>query len=394
MIRHVLKMVWNRKRGNALIVAEIFLSFLVLFAVLTLASALAGSVGKPLGFEWQNVWNVSLEHQLSGDSGKTQRETTEMVMRELQAMPQVLAVGGSAMPAYAMSSMEGTWNVQSKQVFLTQDQVTDGFAEVMRLNVLRGRWFGPEDDAAHYEPVVVDADLARAVYGGEDPIGKPFQDSKGKPSRIVGVVASYRKSGEFANFGKPVNMLFERATAEKKLPGNILIRLRPGTPGSFEQTLSDRLHEIAPGTTFRIRQMSRMREFARRAALLPLAALGVVAAFLISMVILGLSGVLWQNVTRRMREIGLRRAVGASGASVRRQVAAEVAMLTTFAVIPGLAIVTQLPLLGLLTVITPSAFLGGIAASLAAIYALTVLCGVYPGWLASRVQPARALHYE
>ncbi|HVS31406.1 MAG TPA: ABC transporter permease [Thermoanaerobaculia bacterium] len=407
MIRHILKIVWNRKRANALIVAEIFLSFLVLFAVLTLASALIGSVTKPLGYEWRNVWNISLENERprppadgpwAKTAGGTEKEpdVTQLIMHELRAMPQVEAVGASATPPYSMSANEGSWGFGGKTVSLTIDFATDGFADVMQLEILSGRWFQPQDDAANYTPVVIDTDLARTVYGTENPIGRRFNEEAEKEMRVVGVIAPYRKSGEFANFGKPVNMMFERASAAKSdtLPGNVVVRLRPGTPSSFEETLSDRIHQVAPQMNFRIRHMTRMRQFAHRTALFPLVVLLTVAAFLIAMVILGLSGVLWQNVTRRTRELGLRRAIGASAGAVQRQIVAEVAMLTTLAVVAGLAVVAQLPILGLFSLITPGAFAGGLAASLAAIYALTVLCGVYPGWLASRVQPAQALHYE
>jgi putative ABC transport system permease protein len=112
------------------------------------------------------------------------------------------------------------------------------------------------------------------------------------------------------------------------------------------------------------------------------------------MVALGLSGVLWQNVTRRTRELGLRRALGATGGSVHRQIIAEVALLTTLAVIIGVVIVAQLPILGLFKLVTPSSYTIGIVGALATIYGLTLLCGLYPSWLAGRVQPAQALHYE
>ena len=405
MIRHILKIVWNRKRANALIVAEIFLSFLVLFAVLTLASALIGSVARPLGYEWRNVWNISIENErpfnvADGPFTRTphplekEPDLTQLVMDELRTMPQVEAVGASATPPYSMSANEGRWEIGGKEVFLTIDFATDGFADVMQLQILSGRWFQPQDAAANYTPVVIDADLARTVYGTENPIGRKFNDQAEKEMRVVGVIAPYRKTGEFANFGKPINMLFERASAAKPLPPNVVVRLRPGTPASFEEELDERIHQVAPQLNFRIRHMSRMRQFAYRTALFPLIVLTAVAGFLIIMVILGLSGVLWQNVTRRTRELGLRRAIGASGAAVQRQIVAEVAMLTTLAVVGGLVIVSQLPVLGLFQLITPAAFAGGLAASLAAIYALTILCGVYPGWLASRVQPAQALHYE
>ena len=61
-----------------------------------------------------------------------------------------------------------------------------------------------------------------------------------------------------------------------------------------------------------------------RSRLVPLALGATIAGFLMLMVALGLIGVLWQNVTRRTREIGLRRAAGASHGDIRRQVIMEV----------------------------------------------------------------------
>jgi putative ABC transport system permease protein len=128
--------------------------------------------------------------------------------------------------------------------------------------------------------------------------------------------------------------------------------------------------------------------------LAPLVAGGIVGLFLISMVGLGLTGVLWQNVTRRTREIGLRRAMGASGAKVNRQILVEVALLATIAILLGTIIIMQLPILGAFAVVPPAAFITGFIGALATIYALTVLCGLYPSWLASRLTPAEALRYE
>jgi len=179
-----------------------------------------------------------------------------------------------------------------------------------------------------------------------------------------------------------------------RLGSHILVRLHPGTNQRFEEELSARLRQVAPDVSFTVRHMDRMRMNNLRARLAPLVAGGVVGLFLIGMVALGLTGVLWQNVTRRTREIGLRRAMGASGPNVRRQILAEVALLSTIAVIAGSIVILQLPILGAFTIVTPAAFTLGFMASLATIYALTILCGLYPSWLASRLQPADALRYE
>jgi putative ABC transport system permease protein len=73
---------------------------------------------------------------------------------------------------------------------------------------------------------------------------------------------------------------------------------------------------------------------------------------------------------------------------------AEVALLATLAVIAGVIIVLQLPLLGLMHVVTTGEFSAGFVSALAVIYGITLLCGAYPSWLASRIEPAEALRYE
>jgi putative ABC transport system permease protein len=212
--------------------------------------------------------------------------------------------------------------------------------------------------------------------------------------QVVGVVETYRKDGEVAG---PDHLMFRRIAPNARygrLGSHLMVRVRPGTPADFEQRLAARLEQILPNVSFRVRNLERMRNDMLRARLAPIIVGAIIGAFLIAMVALGLTGVLWQSVTRRTREIGLRRAMGASGPGVHRQILAEVALLAMIAVIAGSVVILQLPILGAFKVVTPSAFTLGFLASLATIYALTVLCGLYPSWLASRLQPADALRYE
>lgn len=398
MIRHLLKLVWNRKRANALLIAEIFFSFIVIFAVLTMAISFGSSWRRPVGYEWKGVWDVSMEFDIDyGESGgaedKKLRPVVKRMMDEIRSFPEVEGAAGSNTPPYAFSSSNGTWTIKGRQVNLTWDDVTDDFAEVMKMKIVRGRWFTAEDDASTEQPVVIDADAAKDIFGNEDPIGQKLEDEP-RPLRIVGVVSEFRKDGET---GSKMNMVFRRVAmngAYGRLGSHILVRVRPGTPADFEEKLVARLEAVAPDMIFRVRHMDKMRDRSLRMRLAPILTGGVVALFLIAMVALGLTGVLWQNVTRRTREIGLRRAMGAPGSSVHRQILLEVALLASIALILGSIIVWQLPILGAFSMVTPTAFTFGFIGALATIYALTVLCGLYPSWLASRLQPADALRYE
>ena len=89
MIRHLLKLVWNRKRSNALMILEICVSFLVVFVVATLGLFFLDNYRRPLGFEWKNVWNVrvGINHAGgdSGDSGSPEQAALfERLLREVQ----------------------------------------------------------------------------------------------------------------------------------------------------------------------------------------------------------------------------------------------------------------------------------------------------------------------
>ena len=401
MIRHLLKLVWRRKRANALLIIEIFFSFLVFFAVVTFGTSAIMRYNKPLNFDWRDVLVLSVAIPSNRDLPGEERHgdspadlaSLDRLMREIAAMPEVVAIGGSRTPPYSLSTMEGQWKVRGKSVRMTMDEVTDGYPKAMNLPILRGRWFKPEDDAAGFRPVVIDADLAKALFGDENPLGQKFDDDGEREMRVVGITEPFRKNGEFT--GDNINMVFRRVSLlqpKASAPRDIIIRVRPGTPASFEEAISRRTHEIFPQYEQRVRRMEAMRTFAMRLYLIPVAAGSVIAAFLIGMVALGLSGVLWQNVTRRTREIGLRRALGATGKEVNRQILMEVALLATFALIVGVIVVAQLPLLGIFQLVSPASFSIGLAGALATIYGLTLLCGLYPSWLAGRVQPAQALH--
>jgi putative ABC transport system permease protein len=144
-----------------------------------------------------------------------------------------------------------------------------------------------------------------------------------------------------------------------------------------------------------------MRESALKQTLVPLIAVGMITGFLMLMVALGLTGVVWQTVTQRTKEIGLRRAKGATSADIHRQILGELVMMATLALAFGAVVVAHLPLFGLFHPKLPSAapvtgdiYVQGLAVSVLAIYFLTVVCGWYPARLATRVQPAEALHYE
>jgi putative ABC transport system permease protein len=193
------------------------------------------------------------------------------------------------------------------------------------------------------------------------------------------------------------NYMFERKRLDdpkQRPPRNLLIKVRPGTTAAFEEKLDKRMQAVAKDWSFDIEPLEQKRETALKILLAPMIALGIVAGFLMLMVGLGLVGVLWQNVTQRTREIGLRRAKGATIEKIHTQILGELFILTSFGLLIGVIVVVQFPLLDLISFINAKVFAFSLIVSLALIYALTLLAGLYPSWMATNVQPAEALHYE
>jgi len=175
---------------------------------------------------------------------------------------------------------------------------------------------------------------------------------------------------------------------------NLVVRVRPGTPRSFEEPLVKALQATAVDYRFAVEPLFEMKAKYRDRYILPLGVAAVVAGFLIAMVALGLTGVLWQNVTKRTQEIGLRRATGATARQILLQILGETWILTTLALIAGSLLVLQLPLLHVLPFVTARVFAISFMLSLATLYALATLCAFYPSWLATRISPTEALRHE
>jgi putative ABC transport system permease protein len=425
MTRHLLKLVWNRKRSNALIAVEILLSFIVLTAVMTLVVFYVDNYGKPLGFDVENIWVVTLEMNEEGRSSITTQSggepappTPDAVARQrrdrlaltaqllltLRDMPEVEAVAGAAITPYSGNTWTSDIEVGGKRYRYGASAGTDDFARAFGLHVTRGRWFSKDDDAAAWRPVVINEKLAREMFPDKDPVGQFISETRpGETApdpadrmRVVGVVIDFRKDGEYA---APENFLFNRArlegdTSDREPVRDLVIRVKPGTRADFEERAVSRLRNAAPEWTFQAEPLPQARETALRFWLAPLAAAAVVSLFLLIMVAMGLSGVLWLHVTQRTREIGLRRAKGATVVNIRRQLVGEVAVLTGIATLIGFVIVVQFPILEVFGAVSPFVYAVSLAISLVCIFLLTTACAWTPARIASGVDPAEALRYE
>jgi putative ABC transport system permease protein len=398
MIKHLIKLVWNRKRANFLISLEIFISFLVLFAVIVLAVYFSENYRRPLGFSYENVWNVQIDMKQLSDNYHLpeQVETVRQLYLALKEFDQIEAAAGAfTIPFSSSGGSIGRLRINGRSFLFRRNEVTDDLDKVMGVKLIRGRWFGKEDDGSDWQPVVINRLAEQTIFGNEDSVGKDIP-GVGDPTktRVVGVVEEFRHGSDFAD---PEIVIFFRTDLSdpgNRPPRNLLIKLRPGMTRQFEERLVARLQAVAKDWSFQVQPLVELREEVLQQLLVPVSVAGLVAAFLMIMVALGLTGVLWQNVTQRTKEIGLRRAKGATRPRIYRQILGELFIVTSFGLLAGVLVVVQFPLLNLIGFISAKVYVVSIIVSLVIIYLLTFVCGLYPSWLATKVQPAEALHYE
>ncbi len=395
MFRHLFKMIWNRKKQNFLLITEMLVSFLVVFAVFTLLVYNYSNYRQQAGFEYQQVWVINANNLGNFSKGDSFFLIHESIRNQLKSMPEVQSASwaGSNIP-FAMSTRNGalTHNKQAipgVNYYTTDDQYSD----VLNFRIREGRWFSREDNASQYKPVVITAELKKIMFGEQPAAGQLIGDgSEGNERRkIVGVIDDVKDKGDYkaAALG-----LYERAdTASYGWLSTLLVKVAPNTGADFEGRLFKTIASTLKGSTIEIEHLSEKRVSSNNLSLIPMIVLLVVAGFLIINVALGLFGVLWYNINKRKAEIGLRRAVGASGNAVSGQLVGEAIVISSFALLIGSFFVAQFPLLKIFD-LSSLIYLVAWVLAIIFIYALVLICAFYPGKQAAAILPAVALHEE
>ena len=390
MFKHLFKLIWNKKKQNFLMITEMFVSYLVIFAVFSLLVFYYNNYKQPMGFDYDDVWVVNYsmpENIQSNDSVMLFHETLRQI---LHSMPQIkdMSFAGNNVP-FAMSTSNSTTNYNKKEVLTNIYAAEDSYAKVLNMHLLEGRWFESADAVSKIPPVVINEKLKEELFGNENATGKVI-GTENDQQRVIGVIQNVKDKGDY----QPIEYGTYRRmdTGGYRYSATILLKVQPGTDAAFESKLFKALSN-ATGTSIEIEHLDKKLASKNKIFVVPAIIFIVVAAFLIINVSLGLFGVLWYNINKRKGEIGLRRAVGASGNAVSKQLVGEALVLSTFALIIGSFFAVQFPLLNVFD-LPASVYIVALLFAIAFIYVLVIICALYPGKQAASIYPAVALHEE
>lgn len=387
MIRHLIKLSWNKKKAHALLIVEVWASFMVLFGLATLIIYNVRNYSEPLGFSYENVWAINL----SNNQDTTEiAQKAKMISQRLKAYPEVESVSRMSDNFPFSSSYNGRVVGHGKTTMQVGFYVTDEqFARTLTIPLAAGRWYRNTDSVGKSKPVILNQKAVESLFGDENPLGKAL-GSEGSAWQVAGVINAFKGKGEFTEEGPVmVELLNENDPWNKTM----LIRVKPGTDAVFEAKVVRDITSMVKGWSMEVSYLSEARKNLHNQTLVPIIIFLIICSFLLINVALGLFGVLNVSIARRRGEIGLRRALGATEGAISEQFVVEIWVLATFALVLGLLLAGQFPLLNVFD-LDSDVYLLAMLVSVIIIYLLVTLCALYPSRQAATIQPAVALHEE
>jgi putative ABC transport system permease protein len=273
---------------------------------------------------------------------------------------------------------------------LTMRRVTPGYFSTVGVPLRRGRLLTTGDGTRSTPVVLINEAAAHRFFGERDPLGAQIR-LFGVPRTIVGVVANERTRG--LSEGAPLSAYLPLAQAPSVDGAGVLLVRTAGDPAAAAAPVRDIIRERDPAlAVFGLEPLGRTvsRSVAdRRFAML---LVGLFASLALVLAAIGVHGVLSFDVARRVREIGIRMALGAERGTVLRLILGRALALAAIGVASGgagaFALTRTLStLLFGVTPYDPATF-----ASAAGLLTLVALAAAaIPAWRAARVDPAAAL---
>ncbi|MCB0572386.1 MAG: ABC transporter permease [Phaeodactylibacter sp.] len=390
MIKHLIKLIWNKKRSNFLLTTEIFVSFLVLFGVMSLMFYNYGNYSEPLGYQYENVWAVYYSRQDAPDS--VYYPALDRARQYLAGQQEVEAVSFTSYNTpYSQTTMRWNASYEGRSVTSEMIAVDEDYGRALDIEAKAGRWMSPAEVATAERVVVLNRQAAEALFGQEPALGKMITFEEGGLAwKVVGVLGNFKLGGEFQ---VPKAVIFLNHKAHDHRADAMLVKVKPTAGAAFESSMLKELSRIVKGANIELSYLTGQRRTQHAFTKVPMILAGTICGFLLLNVGLGLFGVLWFAIRKRREEIGLRRALGATHTGILRHFVGEAAVIASFGMLVGLFFALQLPLLDVFG-LDKQVYFQAAAASVLFLLLLVVVCAFYPSRQAARIQPARVLHEE
>ena len=292
---------------------------------------------------------------------------------------------------------------QSKNWTTTVSGVSSNFQDVNNWTMAEGRFISSKNVENRERVAVVGQTVVKNVFAGEDPVGKEIR-VKNIPFRVIGVLNS-KGNGTMGNDQDDV-IFIPYTTAMERVEGVDYLRMVyvvASDDNGIDRLQSDienllRVRHSIKDTNlddFNIQNMKSIMETMEQTTGTLTLFLGAVAA--ISLVVggIGIMNIMLVSVTERTREIGIRKALGATYFVIVTQFLIEAVVISLMGGLIGIALgIGASKLIGLASGMSTVISVPTIVLSFAFSMAIGLVFGIYPARKADKLNPIDALHYE
>ena len=351
-IRPILSTLMRHKTAAALIVVEIALTCAIICNALFMISDRLSQVREVSGIAEEELVRVQISG-IGSDADQVARTRTDLA--SLRAIPGVKDATVLNQVPFVNSSWNSGVRLQQEQQQSTLNATTymaeDQFIETLGLTLVAGRDFNADEyreasdllerttEDGNIPATIITRSLADKLFPGEDAIGKTFYSWGDAPIRVVGVVEHLVRPGGMGGPAEREYAMVFPLRPHYNLGGNYVIRTDPdrrtevlaAAKAVLQANGADRIIQEENSKTFE--QLRREYYQAPRAMAW---LLGIVCVALLLVTALGIIGLASFWVQQRTKQIGVRRALGATRGQILRYFQTENFLLASIGIALGM----------------------------------------------------------
>ena len=419
----------RQRARSVLVITQVALAVMLLAAAGLTLKSFWRAQNEPLNFDPHNILLTAIDLPMAGydkidekgnkvfDDEKT-RGFYNRLLDRVRALPGVEAAAIGANLPFDDNEWDSWFHLTGtpkaepgREPSAEINIVSPDYFKVMKMPIIRGRAFGPEDvaDKNRSRSVIIDQTFAQRYFPGRDPIGLNIDDnqrddsvtgseSTSPPLTIIGVVARTRNEAPGENNVEKLGFVHMYFSSEQNPASSntLLLRTTSGDPKALANAVRHEVQAIDPAQPIgAVATMEERIGSSLSTRRLTMTLIGSFAALALLLASVGLYGVMALTVTQRTRELGIRMALGAARASIFRLVLGQGMSLIGLGIVLGLvgAIGVSRALMSLLYGVS-GLDLGALSAAIFSLALVALIACCVPARRATRVDPMVALREE
>ncbi len=404
MVTSLLKQIWNKRRANGWLWAELFVVFVILWYVIDfLLTAFCASV-EPKGYDTHHVYHVSIAVKPTQSGEYTPEQWSENYLQIFRQVKEYAGVEsacyyGGTIP-YEDGSMFQGYTVDSIHRYMANIRmVSREFFDVFRVEIqspVPNNWDIPD----YPRPAVISQDLADSLFTGKPQLGQSFFDYyEPEKKYILGGISARTKLTEYDRYEPFIYVPVEDWMLTRWVP-MLSVRVRPEADRNFADRFTADMRKLAIGPFYfsQIRSYDEAKEIFDTQTNNYIRTSLAILSFFVFNIFLSVTGTFWFRTRKRRGEIGLRMSVGASRKQIFSELTGESILILLIAVLPAMLVCFHIwwadVTVNLWMDATWLRLLAGIGCTFGLMLVM-VLAGVwYPARRAMKTEPAEALHEE